>query len=123
MGLVDKTISWFYETQDPRHGSWEDVEDTASATLGLLSLLQGLITRIEGGRQAKEVLSNELQRRIRQSSLRVNVRLIEQDAESGGFLIRVSRRKLKIIGYILPAIATLAAIAGLWDFISTHWHA
>jgi hypothetical protein len=119
--LVDKTVSWFHDTQHPELGYWDDVEDTASATLGLLALLHGLTIIVDGVRQAREVVSIELQRRIKQSPLQVDVRILERDVESGGFLIRISRRKLKIVGYFISIIATLAAIAGLWDFVTKHW--
>jgi len=121
LALVDKTISWFHDTQHSKQGYWDDAEDTASATLGLLALLHGLTVVVEGVRQAREVLSNELQRRIKQLPLQVDVPILERDAESGGILIRISRRKLKLVGYVISITATLAAIAGLWDFVAKHW--
>jgi hypothetical protein len=121
LALVDKTLYWFRDTQNRQEGYWEDAEDTASATLGLLGLLHGLIIAVEGVRQARDVLSSELQRRIKQSRLQMDVGVLERDVESGGFLIRISRRKLTIIGYVISIIATLAAITGLWDFVSKHW--
>ena len=119
--LVDKVLHWFRDTQNPEGGYWEDAEDTASATLGLLSLLYGLTAIVEGRRQTREAVSMELQRRVTQLPLRVNVRMLEADADSGGFLIRISRRKITLLGYVISVIAALAAIAGLWDFAVKYW--
>ncbi len=120
LGLADKTISWFQKKQDPIDGHWEDAEDTASALLGLLGLLHGLTAIVDGARQAREVVSSELRRRIKLRSLEINSKVFSRDVEYGGILIRISQEKIRIIGYLGSILALLAALTGIWDFITNH---
>lgn len=120
LGLADKTIGWFQNAQDPIDGHWEDAEDTASALLGLLGLVHGLTAVSDGVRQAKEVVSSELRRRVKLRSLQINRKMFSSDADYGGILIRISQGKIRFLGYLGSILALLAALTGIWDFITHH---
>ncbi|HWG21239.1 MAG TPA: prenyltransferase/squalene oxidase repeat-containing protein [Terracidiphilus sp.] len=120
LGMADKTINWFQDNQNPVDGHWEDAEDTASALLGLLGLVQGLTALVEGARQAREVVPGELRRRIKRRSLEINSSMFSRDAEYGGMVIRISPVKIRFLSYLGSALAAFAALAGIWDFITKH---
>jgi len=117
--LVQKTIRWF-ETSQGEGGMWADVEDTASALLGLFGVLALLSDRRESGssRHADELL----RKRAPAPRLRTRRHLdVSIDSDSGDVLINISRRMIAVIlglltltGGIITALEHFETLQSLW---------
>jgi len=100
LGLLDKTIQWFERNQDPE-GNWSDVEDTASAILGLHRLLWALMRQRLGDdrsdRELNEVLENRIRKAVPMPLLRLKRRLIERDPELGYLSVNVRESTVRVV--------------------------
>lgn len=117
--LLRKTLRWFDSVQEPE-GNWSDVEDTASAIIGLHSLLRLLSLMLDGRRHMKELYA-ELRKRSPTPALYVKRPFIERQKESGGISINLSHGLLTIISFVCGLVVASATLATLVDFVWNHW--
>ena len=117
--LLNKTIHWFESTQS-KSGNWRDIEDTASAILGLYSLLETIVANTEGIQSAKEIYK-VLQKRVPTPSLYIKRPFIERHKDIGGISINFSNRMVRVIATIGLLATISATIAQLIDFLWNHW--
>ncbi len=119
---VKKVVNWFAYSQNAK-GGWSDVEDTASAILGLYAL-ESLILRtypIQSD-ESQYGLSAQLQRRSPTPRLRIQRRLLEFDAEFDAIVINLPSTMLKIaiavIGFFVVGLvgwlADMIALIQAW---------
>jgi hypothetical protein len=111
--LLTKTCSWFESAQDQR-GAWVDIEDTASAIIGLFSLLESVLSHKETFHEhrgaLKDEMCGEIRRRAPTPRLLVKRPLIERQRDIGGISINLDRTKLAVIssaGLVLTLLVTL----------------
>lgn len=110
--LLTKTYRWFESTQD-QQGAWADVEDTASAIIGLFSLLERVLSHKATSHQHHGAPRNEMFEEIRKRAptprLLVKRPLIERQRDIGGISINLDRKKLAVISSAGLVVGVLAA--------------
>ncbi|GIW95188.1 MAG: hypothetical protein KatS3mg110_3229 [Pirellulaceae bacterium] len=111
--LIRKIVSWFRDAQGPQ-GNWLDVEDTASAILGLVSLVRLLAT--SGGltkEGAESLVERRLRRMISVPALKTRKPFLERDTETGYVCINVPVGAMNLVvgvlGFILVALVAWVA--------------
>jgi len=112
--LVEKTISWFEQNQSSE-GNWSDVEDTASATLGLAALLRNLLGLRAVIRRSNKDVDREFERRLAGAvpipKLSIHKGLIERDPETGYIAINFREATGRLV---VAFITTVALALGLF---------
>lgn len=121
--IAEKAIQWFEKSQEP-NGRWTDIEDTASAILGLYSLQARLIADQSQGRKSFDDAKNDIRVRLRQSvtvpRLDTGRPLFEVNEESGYYHINLRIGTVRIAYYVLSFILVgllgwLATVMDLWE--------
>jgi len=96
--LVGSVIAWFEKTQSGE-GNWSDVEDTASAILGLHRLLCLLAhSALKQDKRIKDIdglIESRLQKAVRLPRLRLKRKLLERDPDTGYLAINIREATLK----------------------------
>jgi hypothetical protein len=109
---IAKVINWFENAQSPE-GNWSDVEDTASAILGLHRLLW-LLTNdaMRNEKRAKDIdglIESRLRKAVRMPRLQIKRRLLERDSETGYVTLSIRENSLKlwlsVLGFIFVGLA------------------
>lgn len=106
--LVEKTLQWFERAQ-AADGSWLDVEDTASAILGCVALLELLYLRDNFARptrrqEVRREVEQQLRRAVRVPNLALRLRLIERDRDTGYIAINLREQTVKLVLWTLSLI-------------------
>jgi hypothetical protein len=117
--LLDKTIRWF-RTHQTATGNWADVEDTASAILGLIHLLE-CVWRGMDGYHVRNSLRAHLQKSVQVPALLLKLPFIQHNNKIDCWSVNFTRKRrstLAIIGLVVTAIATVLQIV---DFTWNHW--
>lgn len=98
--LLDKAVQWFETTQEPS-GNWSDIEDTASALLGLHRILWALMRERIGeersARELDELLENRIRKAVPMPTLRIKRRLVEHDTEAGYLSLNIRDSTLRVV--------------------------
>lgn len=128
--LVDKCVSWFELNQTPK-GNWSDVEDTASAILGLYVLLQNLAVESVKGNELEKNLLDRLERRLRKGvpvpRLQIKKKFVEINNEIGYISFNITQKTAKlfstILGFIFVVLvgwlADMMALLGeIWKYLN-----
>lgn len=95
--LITKVTTWFRQTQGT-DGSWLDIEDTASAIIGLLKLLQ--VVSVANGikeEDAERDIERTLRKMVPVPKLHIRKPLIERERETGYVSINLPERFIKIL--------------------------
>ena len=112
--LVKKIVNWFKTTQKKK-GNWSDVEDTASAILGLCEFARGIIRAEVKAAGAKERIISQLETDLKKAvplpKLWIKKPIYEFDQDTG-FVSLNARKK-----YILWITGSVAAVAAIITFI------
>ncbi len=117
--LLSKTLRWFEWIADKK--AWCDVEDAASAILGMHSLLKRLEAAIDGhDPRRKTHIQEELQKRISVPRLYLSHRLWQREND-GSWSFNIRSESIQLIYRIGGALATLGVAATLIDFSINHW--
>jgi hypothetical protein len=111
--LLQNVLEWFSTHQDKEDGNWEDVEDTASAILGLYYLLRQL-EALQGVEEPE--LRKELNIYFKTPTLCLKRKFI-QNHEDGYTSINLSPTFKKVVIILFAIASALTAIISLWDFI------
>jgi hypothetical protein len=116
---VTKVLDWFTSTQKSE-GNWADVEDTASAVLGLTRLVQALMPSVSD-QDAENRVRGYLLGIITVPTLQLNLRLVQYQPQIDCYSINLTKRRRKLL-FIVGGIATaMATLAELVDFTWNHW--
>ena len=98
--LILKTISWFEENQKT-DGNWSDIEDTASAILGLAALSKNLLKyeakQLKIHRDINREFENRLRKAVPVPFLNIKKRFFEREKETGYFVINVKESTAKLL--------------------------
>lgn len=119
---VSRIVRWFADAQLAA-GNWSDVEDTASALLGLLGLVR--ILTVRSGVDEREVeleIERQLRKRVVVPPLKVRKPLIEWDHDTKYISIALPANLVKIVGALLGfllvgVIGWLANVVQLMDVL------
>ncbi|MDI6916984.1 MAG: hypothetical protein QMC80_04220, partial [Thermoplasmatales archaeon] len=112
--LLQKVVDWFFVHQDTENGNWEDVEDTASAILGLYYLLRLVKTAEEGFDESD--LRRKLSEHLKTPILCLKRKFI-QHHDDGYTSINLSSTVKKVAATLLAIATGLTVVIALWDFI------
>ncbi len=112
--ILEKTISWFEQNQNKK-GNWSDIEDTASAIIGLYKLLSNITEKSDLGKHKN--IKNILQKRHPSPDVYIKKPLIERHPETGGLSIHFNNKTIKTTALIGVIGAGLATLFALIDFI------
>jgi hypothetical protein len=118
--LVGKTIGWFEQNQSSE-GNWSDIEDTASATLGLAALLKNLLRhkalKAERPKDVDREFEHRLGRAVPVPKLSIHRHLVERDPETGytaiNFKQSTARLVFAVIGFVGLTLGLMASSAEL----------
>jgi len=116
--LILKTISWFEQKQGPE-GNWSDIEDTASATLGLAALSKNLLKyeaeQLNMQRDVDREFENRLRKAVPVPILNIKKRFFERDNETGylAFNVKESTARLLIGIFTFIAVSLLGFLANM----------
>jgi len=108
---TEKLVNWFIAHQN-HDGSWSDIEDTASAILGLHEIVF-LLDKAADPAQHRRNIRSELQRFVPMPRLYLKRPLIERDNETGYFSLNLRESTVKWI-----AAAVLFFTVGLMGWIA-----
>jgi hypothetical protein len=116
-GLLHKALNWFRTRQSKESGGWADVEDTASAILGLLELVRQIITHRSRQLHHPEQFPEKefqdlLKKKVAPPPNLQRLRWLEHH-DDGCISIHIGRRAQKILAIAGSAIALLAALVTL----------
>jgi hypothetical protein len=111
--FIDKVLNWFEKNQG-KQGNWLDIEDTASAIIGLHALLE-VISKSSPYLQSKSI-KQTLQKRLPCPDIYIKRPLIEQHKETGGISINLNNRFIKTLAIIGALAAGLTTVVSLFDF-------
>ncbi len=118
-GLAEKVIRWFQEEQSPE-GNWSDIEDTASAMLGLAALVKNLLTHQAVIAKSNKDVDAEFERKLKKSvpvpKLSIKKRFIEREQETGYISINLRESTVKVAIAII-SFAGVTLVAWLVDVI------
>ena len=112
---VAKVISWFKQNQG-NQGNWSDIEDTASAIIGLLHFLRhaSMASGITE-EQTNRNIEHNLRKRVPVPQLKIRKKLFEREPETGYIFINLQERSVKIalgvVGFL--AVGLLGWIANV----------
>jgi hypothetical protein len=114
--LVLKIAHWFLQNQGS-DGNWSDVEDTASAILGLYFLLKQLErVDVPNETQLDTLMFAALRRNLETPVLCVKRKLVERH-EDGFTSVNLSPRLKKCLVVLLGIASVATTIIALWDFV------
>lgn len=126
-GLVTKVVSWFEQNQTPE-GNWSDIEDTASATLGLSELTKNLMHMESEIREDKRDVERDFENRLKKAvplpKLSLYKPLFEKDSDCGYFCLNIKESTAKLGAAILGFLAVglvgwLANLIGLYQALAS----
>ena len=106
--LVEKTLAWFEHAQ-AADGSWFDAEDTSSAILGCVALLELLtlgdrFTQPSSRQEVRREIELQLRRAVRVPSVASRLRVVERDPETGYIAINLREQTVKIVLWFLGIV-------------------
>jgi hypothetical protein len=117
--LAGKVITWFQEKQSPA-GNWSDIEDTASAMLGLAALVKNLLTHQAVIAKSNKDVDAEFERRLKKTvpvpKLAIKKRFIEREPETGYISINLRESTVKVAIAIMSFVG-VTLVAWLVDVI------
>lgn len=121
--IVNQVVDWFLENQEP-DGNWYDNEDTASAIIGLVSLLRGYVLfHSQGVMTAEDVntaICNHLRRMYDPPKPNVGHKMVTTNPD-GSTSINLSPNIKKILTVVLSAAGTFTVLIALWDFLKDYF--
>lgn len=112
--LLQKVVDWFVVNQDKENGNWEDVEDTASAILGLYYLLRQLEETKVGFEEYD--LRKKLSEYLKTPTLCLKRKFI-QHHDDGYMSINLSSIVKKVAAILFALASGLTVVIVLWDYI------
>jgi hypothetical protein len=129
--IVEKSI-WWFENQQSADGNWSDVEDTASAIIGLYSLLQSLVTLTTETGPAETAVLDRLDRRLRKAvpvpKLQIKKKLVHFDDETDYLSLNFTRRSVRSVATVMAFIFValigwianmMAVFEGIWKYLKS----
>jgi len=120
--LILKTISWFEENQKT-DGNWSDIEDTASAILGLAALSKNLLKyeakQLKIHRDINREFENRLRKAVPVPFLNIKKRFFEREKETGYFVINVKESTAKYLGGTVGVLGVVASMIQIYTPLRT----
>jgi len=123
-GLLLKTVSWFEQNQDAE-GNWSDIEDTASATLGLAALSKNLLRyeaeQLNMHRDVDREFENRLRKAVPVPVLSIKKAFFERDKDTGylAFNVRESTARIVLAICTFVGVGLLGWVADVLQIIQT----
>jgi len=118
--LILKTISWFEENQKT-DGNWSDIEDTASAILGLAALSKNLLKyeakQLKIHRDINREFENRLRKAVPVPFLNIKKRFFEREKETGYFVINVKESTAKYLGGTVGVLGVVASMIQIYLYL------
>ena len=111
--LLNKVLNWF-ETNQGKQGNWSDIEDTASAIIGLYFLLEHVLSASTSLRNKD--IKQTLQKRLPCPDVYIKRAFIEQNKESGGISINLDGGTIKILAVLGAIGGSIATGVSLFDY-------
>jgi hypothetical protein len=122
--LIGKTIAWFQGEQSP-DGNWSDIEDTASATLGLAELVKNLLTHQAAIARSNQDADIEFEKRLKKAvripKLAIKKRFIYREQETGYISINLRESTVKLAVAIITfvGVALVGWIVNVLELVRT----
>jgi len=111
--LLQKVVGWFVAHQDKENGSWEDVEDTASAILGLYYLLRQIAETED--RLDESDLRKKLVEHLETPKLCLKRKFIQLHDDCCTS-INLSPTVRKAVAILFALASGLTVVIALWDY-------
>ena len=118
--LILKTISWFEQKQDAK-GNWSDIEDTASATLGLAALSKNLLKYEAEQQNVPRDIDREFENRLRKAVpvpfLNIKKSFFEREKETGYFVFNVKESTVKLFTIGIGILGVIASVLQIYGYL------